>query len=63
MTEKSNTYSEKLKSYIDEITQVRKILEDSNYEINSLKQNLNETLEQLEASKNSGNRLEQRLQE
>ena len=57
MTEKSNNYSDKLKSYIDEITQVRKVIEDNNYEIANLKHNLSETVDELESKRNSLNRL------
>ena len=63
ITEKSSSYSEKLRIYVDEIADIRKVLEDNNYEISSLKQRLSEALEELDIANSNVNRLEQRLNE
>lgn len=42
MNEKSGLYSEKLKVYIEEIAEIKKVLDENNLETNNLKYQLKE---------------------
>lgn len=61
--EKANLFSEKLKIYVSEITDMKKSHEENMYEIDALRNSLNETHAELEMMKTNYAKLEEKYEE
>ena len=63
MNEKSGLYSEKLKVYIEEIAEIKKVLDENNMETNNLKYQLKEYEEEVLNLRALNSKLEDRLKD
>lgn len=63
MNEKSGLYSEKLKVYIEEIAEIKKVLDENNLETNNLKYQLKEYEQEVLNLRALNSKLEDKLKD